>query len=149
MTDQLCSCRKCSSHLCYELHDEFIVHFRCMSCGFQTNTLLLNGTESVKSFEKQLPSLYKDIKYEDTEGFTWYPTVMNLVEQGLGILFADGSTASSWFWAVAKAVEVEPHEKERFKNPQTGDYMKYKASTDVVHFDQDKFAIALQYLGVI
>ena len=59
MQDQLTSCRKCGSPLCYERHAEGIIFWDCIQCGFSTNTLLLENTEAVLTYEAMMPSLFK------------------------------------------------------------------------------------------
>jgi len=147
MTDKLASCRKCKSPLCYERHAEGIVFWDCLQCGYSTNTLLLINTDTVLSYESMLPSLFRDIKYVDEEGFVWFPTTVN--KEGIGIIFPDGTSKEDWKWAVALHIPVEEGEKERFKK-KDGSYHKYKTDMkNVMHFDQSMFSQALEKLGFI
>lgn len=147
MTDQITTCRKCSSPLCYERHEEGIIFWDCLQCGFSTNTLLLKNTEAVLSYQSMMPSLFVDIKYEDKEGFIWFPTTV--IKDGIGIIFPDGATKDDWKWAVARHVPVEESEKEKFKK-KDGSYHKYKTDMrNVLHFDQNMFSKALEALGFI
>lgn len=147
MTDQITTCRKCSSPLCYERHEEGIIFWDCLQCGFSTNTLLLKNTEAVLSYQSMMPSLFVDIKYEDKEGFVWFPTTV--IKDGIGIIFPDGSSKDDWKWAVARHVPVEDLEKEKFKK-KDGSYHKYKTDMkNVLHFDQNMFSKALEALGFI
>jgi len=150
MVDQLTSCRKCQSPLCYEQHKESVISWSCLQCGFTTNTLLMANTDTVLSYESMLPSLYRDIKYVDSDGFVWYPNTM--IKDGVGIIFADivqGEPVENWKWAVAKHVPVEESEKEKFKKSD-GTYHKYKTDMKhVLHFDQNYYSRALEILGLI
>jgi hypothetical protein len=147
MQDQLTNCRKCGSPLCYERHGDGIVFWDCLQCGYSTNTLLLVNTEAILSYESMLPRLFKDIKYEDKEGFVWYPTTVT--KEGVGIIFPDGTTKDNWKWAVARHVPVLEEEKERFKK-KDGSYHKHKTDMkNVLHFDKEYFSQALESLGFI
>ena len=142
MTDTICQCRKCGGHLCYQVHQEQVVDWRCLSCGFQTNTFLLAGTEGVKVFEESIPQLYKDIKFQDEDGFVWYP--LHLSKEGVGMIIADGTGKDNWYWSFFPHILVEAHESERFKGA------KYKInSREALQFPQDKFALALQACKLI
>jgi hypothetical protein len=147
MKDQVTSCRKCGSPLCYERHYEGIISWDCLQCGYTTNTLLLQNTEAILSYEQMLPRLFVDIKFLDKDGFVWYPTT--ITKDGIGIIFPDGTSKTDWKWAVARHVPVEPEEKERFKK-KDGTYHQYKTDMkNVLHFDQQYFSQALEALGFI
>jgi hypothetical protein len=123
------------------------VFWDCLQCGYSTNTLLLVNTEAAVSYESMLPRLFKDIKFEDKDGFVWYPTTVT--KEGVGIIFPDGTTKDNWKWAVARHVPVLEEEKERFKK-KDGTYHKYKTDMkNVLHFDKEYFSQALESLGFI
>jgi len=147
MNDQLTTCRKCQSPLCYERHYDGVVSWDCLQCGFSTNTLLLNNTEAILSYESMIPSLFRDIKYIDSEDFVWYPTT--ITKEGVGIVFPDGTSKDDWFWAFAPHIPVGEEEKERFKM-KDGSYHKYKTDMkNVLHFDKQYFSRALEAAGLI
>lgn len=147
MPDQLTTCRKCGSPLCYERHSESIIFWDCLQCGYSTNTLLLVNTEAVLSYQSMVPRLFQDIKYVDSDGLVWFPTTVT--KEGVGIIFPDGTSKDNWRWAVARHVPVEEAEKERFKK-KDGTYHKYKTDMkNVLHFDKEYFSKALESLGFI
>lgn len=150
MEDQLVSCRKCGSPLCYERHLDNIVSWNCLQCGFETNTLLLNNTDTIVAYEEMIPSLFRDIKHIDGDGFVWYPTTVT--KEGVGIIFPDidqGASADQWKWAFAPHVKVTEEEKERFKT-KDGMYHTYKTDMKhVLHFDKQYFSQALEAAGLI
>jgi hypothetical protein len=150
MTDQLTTCRKCGSPLCYERHAENVISWSCLQCGFETNTLLLQNTEAIGAFEEMIPTLFRDIKFIDTDGFVWYPTTVT--KEGIGIIFPDidqGAPASEWKWAFAPHVPVTEEEREKFKIKEGG-YHKYKTDMKhVLHFDKQYFSQALEAAGLI
>jgi hypothetical protein len=148
MQENIVRCRKCEVPLCYERRNDDYVAWDCLVCGYASNTLFMKNTDAVLEYEKSLPTLFKDIKFVDKEGYIWYPTV--ITKEGVGIVYPDVDGSGSWKWAFSPHVEVKEEEKEKFKNKEVpGTYHKYK--TDIahtVHFDQDKFAHALEYAGL-
>jgi hypothetical protein len=94
-----------------------------------------------------IPSLFRDIKYIDSEDFVWYPTT--ITKEGVGIVFPDGTSKDDWFWAFAPHIPVGEEEKERFKM-KDGSYHKYKTDMkNVLHFDKQYFSRALEAAGLI
>lgn len=147
MQDQLTSCRKCGSPLCYEKHKEGLISWDCLQCGFVTNTLLLENTEAIISYESMIPNLFRDIKFVDKDGFVWYPNTV--IKEGVGIIFPDGTSKENWKWAFARHIPVEEEEKPRFKKAD-GTYHAYKTDMkNVLHFDQEYFSQALEAAGLI
>jgi len=147
MQDQLTDCRKCGSPLCYEKHKDGLISWDCLQCGFVTNTLLIENTEAITSYESMIPNLFRDIKYVDNDGFVWYPNTV--VKEGVGIIFPDGTSKENWKWAFARHIPVEEEEKERFKKAD-GSFHKYKTDMkNVLHFDQQYFSQALEAAGLI
>lgn len=148
MQDSVVICRKCKAPLCYERKDENYVAWDCLMCGYASNSIFMINTEAVVEFEKTLPALFKDIKFVDSDGYIWYPTV--ITREGVGIVYPDPDGKGDWKWAFSPHIEVKEEEKEKFKNKEKpGEYHKYK--TDIahtVHFDKDKFAHALEYSGL-
>ena len=81
----------------------------CQSCGYQTNSGMLDGSDLEKSIFESQPELFKDLKLVDDDGFTWYPTVLN--EQNKVMLFPDGKNADDWGWRVAEYIPVTKSDK--------------------------------------
>lgn len=147
LKDKLVPCRHCGAEMCYEQHIQGLITWACLICGFQTNTQLMEGTDTVVQFERTLPELYKDIRFVDEAGLVWYP--MHTEVPGIGIVFADGVNKEEWRWAFVPHIPVEAHEQERFKDAE-GNYIKYKTNLhEVIHFDQHQFARALEAVGLI
>lgn len=147
MKDSLTTCRRCQSPLCYQRETKGVLSWDCLQCGYVSNTMMMINTEAVQSYEEMMPSLFRDIKFVDSDGLVWYPTTVT--KEGIGIVFPDGTSKNDWKWAVARHVPVEEEEKERFKK-KDGTYHKYKTDMkNVLHFDQQYFSKALEALGFI
>lgn len=146
--DSLVICPCCDSPVCYQVHEDSMIRWQCFNCGFVSNSSMMKGTDLVRAFEETLPRLMLDLKFIDKENFCWYPTVIDKISEGKYILFPDGTNANDWKWALAAAVPVTFEERERFKKPD-GTYSKYKTSSSILHFDNDKFAQALDAASLI
>lgn len=143
MIDNLIKCPKCKAESsCYispvnEFHNSYV----CLGCGFQTNDLMREGEFNFEEYEEQLPELYKDIKYTDSENRVWYPHVINI--EGKGTVFANGTSKDEWEWSGIKSVKLTDDEKKlpKFKNKN------YKSdSSTLKSFGTDYFE-ACDYIG--
>ena len=143
MTDNLITCPKCGvKESCYitpinEFHNSYV----CFNCGFQTNDFMREGEFNFEEYEEELPELYKDIKYKDSEDRVWYPHIINI--EGKGTVFANGSSKEDWQWSAIKSIELTEEEKEspKFKGK------KYKSDSKTLKdFGTDYFE-ACDYIG--
>ena len=145
MTDNLITCPKCKEALaCYKTPiNEFHSGYSCLSCGFNTSDLIREGEYDIESYEAEMPELYKDIKHVDEEGRVWYPNVINI--DGLGTVFANGTSKDDWQWSGIKSVVLTEEEKEspRFK----GKTHKSDSKT-LENFGQEGYFEACDYIGL-
>jgi len=141
----MCSCGK--GGVCYDTKvTDTINSSLCMKCGFTTNTLLVSGSDVVEKSERLTPELYKDMKFIDSNGLVWYPTVINKPDQGM--IFLDGTNAEDAKWAFVPAVEIPESESSKYVNPKTGVSYKYRMDmTKVQYFPKDEFMAALMVGG--
>lgn len=122
--------------------------YKCLVSGFQSSDLWKDGDFNIEELESTLPELYKDLKMVDEEGRFWYPQV--IVDPIKGTLFANGADKDNWGWSIIKNVPVPEDEKERFKNPHTGEYLTYKSDPkSIQNFDKFSFVDALSELGLL
>ena len=149
MIDSLVECTLCKSPYCYQHLNEGVANWRCLSCGYATNSNMMKNTELVNAFEKTLPRLYKEIKKIDESELVWFPLVIDKTQEGKGVLFANGTSVDDWMWTFAPATLVTSEEKERFKT-KDGKYIKYK--TDMLNaknYKRTEFALALNELELL
>ena len=148
--DRLTICKRCGSDACYvtEVNDKINNYF-CYGCGFQSNTLMKEGEQIMEEQMELLPELYKDLKYEDEDGQTWFPSTVNLPTQGM--VFANGSTTGNWKWAAVKSVEVKEEEKEKYPKPGKKDeYYEHRMDMSTMkQFEERDYMEALSYIGVL
>jgi len=149
-TDKLTICPRCGSDACYVTEvNQDINNYFCYGCGFQSNTLMREGELLMEEQMDVLPELYKDLKFEHESGQIWFPSTINLTEQGM--VFANGSTTDNWAWAAVKSIEVTEEEKEKYPIPnKEGEYYKHRMDmTTMKQFKERDFIEALSYIGVL
>jgi hypothetical protein len=113
----------------------------CFNCGYGSNSYMVNDSDFVKSSKEVLPELIKELEFIDQDSFIWYPSTINIPEQG--ILFANGSGKDAWGWTVAPLIPVLKEEKKRFPKGQT-----HKVDiSKMEHFLKENFALAVSKLN--
>ena len=143
MNDKLVMCSHCGSDACYEHESaDKITIWNCMSCGFTTNEVMIEGSELVTQTEEVMPELYKDIRFVDDKKRVWYPTVLNVEDKGT--IFANGVSEDNWGWAGIKVIETTDEEKVKLKGA------KYKSDPSTLKtFSKTSFDEACHYVGLI
>jgi hypothetical protein len=148
--DNLIICDRCGSDACYveEVNQDIKTYF-CYGCGFQSNSLMTEGSEFLTQQSEMLPELYKELFYTDKEGKIWMPSSINLPQQGM--VFANGNSASNWMWSAVKAVPVSEEEKQKYPIPgKKGKFYEWRMDmTTITHFPERDYMEALSYIGAI
>ena len=148
--DNLIICNRCGSDACYvdEVNQDIKTYF-CYGCGFQTNSLMVEGGEFLEQQKEVLPELYKDLFYIDEKGKTWMPSAINVHEKGM--VFANGSSSFDWKWSAVKSVPVKEEEKHKYPKPKKpGQFYEFRMDMDSIkHFSEKEFMDALSYVGLL
>ena len=89
--DKIIDCPKSGGDLCYKTEiNKDITNYYSLSCGFWTNTLMLEGSEFYEEQVSVLPEIYKDLAWVDPETkLIWLPNIVNVKENGM--VFASGT----------------------------------------------------------
>ena len=67
--DEIINCPKSGGDLCYKIEvTKDITNYMSLSCGYWTNSLMIEGSEFYEEQISILPELYKDLRHEDKEG---------------------------------------------------------------------------------
>jgi len=143
--DKLTICDRCGSDACYvqEVTPEITNHF-CYGCGFQSNTLMTEGSEFMNQQMETLPELYKDLLFKDKTGKFWMPS--GVTDATKGMIFAYGVSGKDWRWAAVKAVKRTKEDKKKNPNLKT----EYKMDmANQVYFTEKDFMEALDYVGLL
>lgn len=149
--DEIINCPKSGGDLCYRTQiTPDISTYLSLSCGFWSNSLMKEGEDFYNQQMETLPELYKDLAWTDPKtGLTWLPNTIN--EEGLGMIFANGSDASNWGWAAVKSIEIPKDETMNHPIPgKPGEFMKYKMDMpNMKTFEERDYMSALSYIGVL
>ena len=148
--DNLINCPRCESDACYvdEVNQD-IKSYLCYGCGFQTNSLMKEDEEFYNEQLLSLPELYKDLIYTDENELNWFPSAVNVPNQGM--VFANGSSQSDWKWSAVKAVLVTEEEKTKYPIPgKKGEYYEWRMDMETIkHFPEREYMDALSYIGAL
>ena len=148
--DNLINCPRCESDACYvdEVNQD-IKSYLCYGCGFQTNSLMKEDEEFYNEQLLSLPELYKDLIYTDENELNWFPSAVNVPNQGM--VFANGSSQSDWKWSAVKAVLVTKEEKTKYPIPgKEGKYYEWRMDmTTISSYSERDYMDALSYIGVL
>lgn len=148
--DNLINCPRCESDACYvdEVNQD-IKSYLCYGCGFQTNSLMKEDEEFYNEQLLSLPELYKDLIYTDENKLNWFPSAVNVPNQGM--VFANGSSQSDWKWSAVKAVPVTEEEKTKYPIPgKEGKYYDWRMDmTTISSYSERDYMDALSYIGVL
>jgi len=111
--------------------------------------LLTEGSEFYEQTISTLPELHKELAWKDPEtGLVWFP---NLIKNELGMIYAGGTSADSWGWAVVKQVEIPEADRHNHPIPgKPGEYMTHRPDmANVKYFPERDFIGALEELGIL
>ena len=148
MKDNLIICKHCSSDVCYVVENSTSIKtYSCFGCGFTTNSLMKEGEEFYAQQVEVLPELYKDVMFKDGEEKYWFPTTINVPQQGM--VFYNGTSKENAKWAAVKAVPVLEEEKEKYKNKKGEFYSHRMDMTTMQGFEMKDFMEALSYIDIL
>lgn len=146
--DNMVKCGVCGGDACYHTQGENnFESYMCFTCGYSTSSHLKVGSQLVEQTRQSSAELIKDLEKE-IDGFHWFPTVMNIPEQG--IVFPDGVNKEEWKWAAMMSVPVKEEEKEKYPVPgKKGEFYTHRLdNTTMVHYGQFEFMDALEKIGM-
>ena len=142
------TCPACKSKNCFESIDKDITSYLCLRCGYTSNSLLKENSESLIKILETTPQLAKDLQVFDfTRELYWIPTVINMGDRG--IIYPEG-TANNWKWKYAKVVDVPKESQKKYPIPGKDDEY-YKTMLDVENaeeFKSTEFLKACKSMGI-
>jgi len=147
--DNLSQCPCCGSDACSisPLAPSIDAHL-CWTCGFNTHTGMIDGSEFEKTAYESTAEIIKDLK-QVHEGLVWYPKVINLQDKGM--VFPEwNKRLQDWYWAAVKSVPVTEEEKEKFPDPSNpGEFYKFRMDMkNIKRFDKLEFMDAAELIGL-
>ena len=147
--DNLTKCPCCGSDACSisPLAPAIDAHL-CWTCGFNTHTGMIDGSEFEKTTYESTAEIIKDLK-QVHEGLAWYPKVINLQEKGM--VFPEwNKRLQDWYWAAVNAVPVTEEEKEKYPDPANpGEFFKFRMDMkNIKRFNKLEFMDAAELIGL-
>jgi|TARA_R110002074_G_scaffold16123_3_gene54250 hypothetical protein len=142
--DEIINCPKSGGDLCYKTEiNKDITNYYSLSCGFWTNTLMLEDSEFYEEQISILPEIYKDLAWTDPKTkLIWLPNTVNVKEKGM--IFASGMSVENWNWGAVKAIKIPKKDQEKYKGE------KYRADMSTIeYFKERDFIDALSYIGLL
>ena len=127
-----------------------VYNYMSLSCGFWTNSFMVEGHDFYMQQMETLPELYKDLAWVDPEtGLVWLPNTINVQDKGM--IFANGSDISNWGWAAVKAIEIPEEDREKHPIPgKPGEFMKYKMDMkNMKMFKERDYIEALSHIEIL
>ena len=147
--DNLTKCPCCGSDACSisPLAPTIDAHL-CWTCGFNTHTGMVDGSEFEKTTYESTAEIIKDLK-QVHDDLAWYPKVINLQEKGM--VFPEwNKRLQDWYWAAVNAVPVTEEEKEKYPDPANpGEFYKFRMDMkNIKRFDKLEFMDAVELIGL-
>ena len=149
--EEIINCPKSGGDLCYKMQvTPEVYNYMSLSCGFWTNSFMVEGHDFYMQQMETLPELYKDLAWVDPEtGLVWLPNTINVQDKGM--IFANGSDISNWGWAAVKAIEIPEEDREKHPIPgKPGEFMKYKMDMkNMKMFEERDYIEALSHIEIL
>ncbi len=149
------TCPHCgAAERCFEEHTTApdgsqATSYMCVSCGYTTTTLNVEGSETIQMYEENTAQLIKSLRWVDDRNLVWYPLVLNF--PNVGIIFPDGNNALDWWWSTAPAIDIPQNERSKYPIPGTDGqyYTKRVDMTQQAKFSAGEFYDACKHVGFI
>ena len=149
--EEIINCPKSGGDLCYKMQvTPEVYNYMSLSCGFWTNSFMIEGHDFYMQQMETLPELYKDLAWVDPETeLVWLPNIINIQDKGM--IFANGSDISNWGWAAVKAIEIPEEDREKHPIPGTpGEFMKYRMDMkNMKMFEERDYIEALSHIEIL
>ena len=141
------TCPNCfNDEKCFEdkLEIEEFSSYMCFNCGFTSNSLYKNDSDSLKKVKESSTELMNEISmYDYDRKIHWFPSILNMGK--LGIIYPEG-TRNNWIWKYAIVRELTEEEK---KDPK---YKGHEQTLDIENakeYGQYEFLQACQDMGIV
>ena len=141
------TCPNCfNDKQCFEdkLEIEDFSSYMCFACGFASNSLYVNDSDSLKKVQESSTELMREISmYDYDRKIHWFPSILNMGK--MGIIYPEG-TKNNWIWKLAEVRKLSPEEQ---KDPQ---YEGHEHTLDIENakeYGQYEFLDACKEMGIV
>ena len=97
---------------CFEdkLEIEDFSSYMCFACGFASNSLYVNDSDTLKKVRESSTELMREISmYDYDRDIHWFPSILNMGK--LGMIYPEG-TKDNWVWKFAEVRKLSPEEQK-------------------------------------
>ena len=147
MAEVKITCPNCfDSNQCFEdkLEIENFSSYMCFNCGFASNSLYVNDSDSLKKVQDSSTELMREVSmYDYDRKIHWFPSILNMGK--MGMIYPEG-TKNNWIWKLAEVRKLTPEEQ---KDPQ---YKGHEHTLDMENekeYGQYEFLDACKEMGII
>jgi len=141
------TCPNCfNDKQCFEdkMEIEDFSSYMCFACGFASNSLYVNDSDSLKKVQDSSTELMREISmYDYDRKIHWFPSILNMGK--LGMIYADG-IKNNWVWKLSEVRKLSPEEQ---KDPK---YQGHEHTLDMENakeYGQYEFLNACKEMGII
>ncbi len=118
--------------------------YMCFNCGFMSNSLYKNDTETLTKVQQSSTELMNEISmYDYDRKIHWFPSVLNMGK--MGIIYPEG-TKNNWNWKLAEVRKLSPEEQKDSK------YEGHEHTLDLENakeYGQYEFLDACKEMGIV
>tara|TARA_E500000305_G_C3995821_1_gene224471 strand:+ start:428 stop:880 length:453 start_codon:yes stop_codon:yes gene_type:complete len=147
MAEVKITCPNCfDSNQCFEdkLEIENFSSYMCFNCGFASNSLYKNDSDSLKKVQDSSTELMREVSmYDYDRKIHWFPSILNMGK--MGMIYPEG-TKNNWIW---KLVEVRKLTPEEQKDPQYKGHEHTLDMENAKEYGQYEFLDACKEMGII
>jgi|TARA_B100001094_G_scaffold329919_1_gene393834 hypothetical protein len=147
MAEKIITCPNCfNEERCFEdnLEIEKFSSFMCFNCGFTSNSLYKNDSDSLKKVQESSTELMNEISmYDYDRKIHWFPSILNMGK--LGIIYPEG-TKNNWIWKYAKVSKLSEEEQ---KDPKYQGHEHKLDMENAKEYGQYEFLDACQDMGIV
>jgi len=116
----------------------------CFNCGFTSNSLYKNDSDSLKKVQESSTELMNEISmYDYDRKIHWFPSILNMGK--LGIIYPEG-TKNNWIWKYAKVSKLSEEEQ---KDPKYQGHEHKLDMENAKEYGQYEFLDACQDMGIV
>ena len=117
MAEVKITCPNCfDSNQCFEdkLEVENFSSYMCFNCGFASNSLYVNDSDSLKKVQDSSTELMREVSmYDYDRKVHWFPSILNMGK--MGMIYPEG-TKNNWIWKLAEVRKLSPEEQQDTQN---------------------------------
>ena len=147
MAEVKITCPNCfDSNQCFEdkMEIEDFSSYMCFSCGFASNSLYVNDSDSLKKVQDSSTELMREISmYDYDRKIHWFPSILNMGK--MGMIYPDG-IKNNWVWKLAEVRKLSPEEQKDEK------YQGHEHTLDLDNtkeYGQYEFLNACKEMGIV